>query len=59
LLMSSARAFLRQRASMGGSILEIVTDVNRQLAEDVEDFRDRRKKKEDDITLVVVKVKAA
>ena len=44
---------------MGGSILEIVTDVNRQLAEDVEDFRDRRKKKEDDITLVVVKVKAA
>lgn len=37
LLMSSARAFLRQRASMGGSIREIVTDVNRQLTEDVED----------------------
>jgi len=37
LLMSSARAFLRQRASMGGSSLEIVTDVNRQLTEDVED----------------------
>jgi len=37
LLMSSARAFLRQRSSMGGSILEIITDVNRQLTEDVED----------------------
>jgi sigma-B regulation protein RsbU (phosphoserine phosphatase) len=37
LLMSSARASLRQRASMGGSSLEIVTDVNRQLTEDVED----------------------
>lgn len=35
--MSSARAFLRQRASMGGSSLEIVTDVNRQVTEDVED----------------------
>ncbi|MGB5747106.1 MAG: SpoIIE family protein phosphatase [Desulfobacterales bacterium] len=37
LLMSSARAFLRLRASMGGSLPEIVTDVNRQLTEDVED----------------------
>lgn len=37
LLMSSARAFLRQRASMGGSMLEIITDVNRQLTEDVAD----------------------
>jgi len=36
LLMASARAFLRQRASMPGSISNIVSDVNRQLTRDVE-----------------------
>ncbi len=37
LLMASARAFLRQRTSLTGSIAEIVGDVNRQLTGDVED----------------------
>jgi serine phosphatase RsbU (regulator of sigma subunit) len=37
LLMATARAFIRQRASRPGSIAEIVTDTNRQLAEDVQD----------------------
>ncbi len=36
LLMASARAFLRQRAALPGSIAQIVSDVNRQLAADVE-----------------------
>jgi serine phosphatase RsbU (regulator of sigma subunit) len=37
LLMATARAFIRQRASRSGSIAEIVTDTNRQLAADVQD----------------------
>ena len=37
LLMTTARAFLRQRATMGGNLNQIITDVNRQLAGDVED----------------------
>ena len=37
LLMATARAFIRQRSSRPGSIAEIVTDTNRQLAGDVED----------------------
>jgi len=37
LLMASARAFLRQRTALSGSIAEIVGDVNRQLTRDVED----------------------
>jgi sigma-B regulation protein RsbU (phosphoserine phosphatase) len=35
--MASARAFLRQRTALSGSIADIVGDVNRQLTEDVED----------------------
>ena len=37
LLMATARAFIRQRSSRSGSIAEIVTDTNRQLARDVQD----------------------
>jgi sigma-B regulation protein RsbU (phosphoserine phosphatase) len=37
LLMASARAFLRQRSALSGSIASVVTDVNRQLTLDVED----------------------
>jgi sigma-B regulation protein RsbU (phosphoserine phosphatase) len=37
LLMTTARAFLRQRASMTGNLNQIITDVNRQLSRDVED----------------------
>ena len=37
LLMTTARAFLRQRASRPGTLNQIVVDVNRQLSEDVED----------------------
>jgi sigma-B regulation protein RsbU (phosphoserine phosphatase) len=37
LLMASARAFLRQRAALSGSIADVVSDVNRQLTRDVED----------------------
>lgn len=37
MLMTTARAFLRQRASRGGRLEEIVTDVNGQLVRDVED----------------------
>jgi sigma-B regulation protein RsbU (phosphoserine phosphatase) len=37
LLMASARAFLRQRSALSGSIADIVGDVNRQLIQDVED----------------------
>lgn len=37
ILMTSVRAFLRQRASRHGSLPEIVADVNRQLVRDVED----------------------
>jgi sigma-B regulation protein RsbU (phosphoserine phosphatase) len=35
LLMSSARAFLRMRASQPGSITDIVTDMNQHMTEDV------------------------
>jgi sigma-B regulation protein RsbU (phosphoserine phosphatase) len=37
LLMTTARAFLRQRASQKGNLNQIAMDVNRQLADDVED----------------------
>lgn len=37
LLMTTARALLRQRTSLPGSIREIVADVNRQLTDDTED----------------------
>jgi sigma-B regulation protein RsbU (phosphoserine phosphatase) len=37
LLMATARAFLRQRSARSGSIAEVVSDVNRQLARDVEE----------------------
>ena len=37
LLMTTARAFLRQRASMTGNLNQIVGDVNRQISMDVED----------------------
>jgi sigma-B regulation protein RsbU (phosphoserine phosphatase) len=37
LLMTSARAFLRQRASKTGYLNQILADVNRQLTQDVED----------------------
>lgn len=37
LLMASVRAFLRQRSTLPGSIADIIADVNRLLALDVED----------------------
>jgi sigma-B regulation protein RsbU (phosphoserine phosphatase) len=37
LLMASARAYLRQRISLTGSLAQMITDVNRQLAIDVAD----------------------
>lgn len=37
LLMATARAFLRQRSFLPGSIADVITDVNRELAEDVGD----------------------
>jgi sigma-B regulation protein RsbU (phosphoserine phosphatase) len=37
LLMATARAFLRQRLSGPGELAQIVSDVNRQLSQDVED----------------------
>ena len=37
LLMTTARAFLRQRASRPGKLNQIVADVNRQIAPDVEE----------------------
>ena len=37
LLMASARAFLRQRISLPGSVSRIVSDVNRQFSKDVRD----------------------
>jgi len=37
LLMATARAFLRQRSGLPGSISQIVFDVNRQLSRDVEE----------------------
>jgi sigma-B regulation protein RsbU (phosphoserine phosphatase) len=35
--MTTARAFLRQRASKAGNLNQIIADVNRQLSRDVED----------------------
>ena len=37
LLMTTARAFLRQRSSRPGNLDQVVMDVNRQLSKDVED----------------------
>jgi sigma-B regulation protein RsbU (phosphoserine phosphatase) len=37
LLMTTARAFLRQRFSQSGNLNQIVTDVNRQLSQDVKE----------------------
>jgi sigma-B regulation protein RsbU (phosphoserine phosphatase) len=37
LLMTTARAFLRQRASKTGNLNQIIADVNQQLSRDVED----------------------
>jgi sigma-B regulation protein RsbU (phosphoserine phosphatase) len=37
MLMTSVRAFLRQRASRRGGLPQIIADVNRQLVRDVED----------------------
>jgi sigma-B regulation protein RsbU (phosphoserine phosphatase) len=37
LLMAAARSSLRQRVLIGGEIADIVSDVNRQIARDVED----------------------
>jgi sigma-B regulation protein RsbU (phosphoserine phosphatase) len=37
LLMATVRSSLRQRASLPGSIADIISDVNRQLVQDVED----------------------
>ncbi|MGD9172905.1 MAG: SpoIIE family protein phosphatase [Desulfobacterales bacterium] len=37
LLMATVRSSLRQRASLPGGVEQIITDVNRQLAQDVED----------------------
>jgi sigma-B regulation protein RsbU (phosphoserine phosphatase) len=37
LLMATARAFLRQRSALPGSIVHIVSDVNQQLTRDVEE----------------------
>ena len=37
LLMTTARAFLRQRASKAGNLNQILADVNQQLSRDVED----------------------
>ena len=37
LLMTSARAYLRQRSYMAGSLAEVVRDVNRQFCRDVKD----------------------
>ncbi len=38
LLMASARAFLRQRVSLPGTLGQIISDVNRQLAKDVAEY---------------------
>ena len=37
LLMATVRSYLRQRASLPGGVEQIISDVNRQLAQDVED----------------------
>lgn len=38
LLMATARAFLRQRSALPGTISQVISDINRQLARDVVDF---------------------
>ncbi|MGD8990237.1 MAG: SpoIIE family protein phosphatase [Desulfobacterales bacterium] len=38
LLMATARAFLRQRVSLPGTLGQIISDVNRQLVEDVAEY---------------------
>jgi sigma-B regulation protein RsbU (phosphoserine phosphatase) len=38
LLMATARGFLRQRVSMPGTLGQIISDVNRQLAKDVAEY---------------------
>ncbi len=38
LLMATARAFLRQRVSLPGTLGQIISDVNRQLAKDVAEY---------------------
>ena len=37
LLMATARAFIRQRSALAGNIAQVVSDVNRQLTQDVEE----------------------
>lgn len=37
LLMATARAFIRQRVDLPGSLSEVIADVNRQIVRDVED----------------------
>jgi sigma-B regulation protein RsbU (phosphoserine phosphatase) len=37
LLMATARAFIRQRSQLSGEMSQIISDVNRQIAGDVED----------------------
>jgi serine phosphatase RsbU (regulator of sigma subunit) len=37
LLMATARAFLRQRSALPGTISQVISDINRQLARDVVD----------------------
>jgi sigma-B regulation protein RsbU (phosphoserine phosphatase) len=37
LVMTTARALLRMRSSMSGSLAEVISDVNRQLSRDVEE----------------------
>lgn len=37
LVMTTARALLRMRSSMAGSLDQVISDVNRQLSQDVED----------------------
>ena len=37
LLMATGRAFIRQRSAMAGNLVDIVTDLNRQLVKDVEE----------------------
>ncbi|MFH0995708.1 MAG: PP2C family protein-serine/threonine phosphatase [Pseudomonadota bacterium] len=37
LVMTTARALLRMRSSMSGSVAQVISDVNRQLSRDVED----------------------
>ncbi|MDX1708709.1 MAG: SpoIIE family protein phosphatase, partial [Desulfobacterales bacterium] len=38
LLMATARAFLRQRVSLPGTLGQVISDVNRQLAKDIAEY---------------------